>query len=72
LVKEDEVTYNVDADFLNAAHINEIGVDRYPGQPDSDSQVCAVDDFELKEVTISIHDSDGTLFYIRTLLILLS
>jgi hypothetical protein len=59
--EEDETAYNVAvADFLNAPHINEIDVSHYTGQPDSYIQVRAVDDFEVKEVTVSIQNSDGT------------
>jgi hypothetical protein len=59
--EEDETAYNVAvADFLNAPHINEIDVSHYTGQPGSYIQVRAVDDFEVKEVTVSIQDSDGT------------
>ena len=59
--EEDESAYNVAvADFFNAPHINEIDVSHYTGQPDSYIQVRAVDDFEVKEVTVSIQNSDGT------------
>lgn len=41
-------------------HINEIDLSHYTGQPDSYIQVRAVDDFEVKEVTVTIQNSDGT------------
>ncbi len=59
--EEDETAYNVAvADFLNAPHIDEIDVSHYTGQPDSYIQVLAVDDFEVKEVTVTIQNADGT------------
>ena len=59
--KENESAYNVAvADFLNAPGINEIDLSHYTGQPDSYIQVRAVDDFEVKEVTVAIQNSDGT------------
>ena len=59
--EENETAYNVAvADFLNDPHINKIDVSHYTGQPDSYIQVCAVDDFEVKKVTVSIQNSDET------------
>jgi len=59
--EENETAYNVAvADFLNAPSINEIDVSNYTGQPDSYIQVRVLDDFEVKEVTVSIQNSDGT------------
>ena len=53
--------YNVAvADFLSAPHISEIDVSNYTGQPDSYIRVRAVDDFEVKEVSVSIRNADGT------------
>lgn len=53
--EEGETAYNVAvADFLNAPHINEIDVSKYTGQVGSYIQVRAVDDFEVKEVTVTI------------------
>jgi len=61
LADEKKSAYNVAvADFLNAPHINEIDVSHYTGQPDSYIQVRAVDDFEVKEVTVSIQNADGS------------
>ena len=59
--EEGETAYNVAvADFLNAPLINEIDVSHYTGQPNCNIQVRAVDDLEVKEVTITIQNSDGT------------
>jgi hypothetical protein len=59
--EEGETAYNVAvADFMNAPHINEIDVSHYTGQPDSYIQVQAVDDFEVKEVSVTIQNADGT------------
>ncbi len=59
--KEGQTAYNVAvADFLNAPSINEIDVSNYNGQPGSYIQLRAVDDFEVKEVTVSIQNADGT------------
>lgn len=59
--EEGESAYNVAvADFLNAPYINEIDVSKYTGQPSSYIQVRAVDDFKVKEVTVTIQNSDGT------------
>ena len=59
--EEGETAYNVAvADFLNAPLINEIDVSHYTGQPGSYIQVRAVDDFEVKEVTVTIQNSDAT------------
>lgn len=60
-VKEGKTAYNVAvADFLNAPSINEIDVSKYNGQIGNYIQVRAVDDFEVKEVTVTIQNSDGT------------
>ena len=59
--EEGETAYNVAvADFLNAPLINEIDVSHYTGQPNSYIQVRAVDDFEVKEVTVTIQNADAT------------
>jgi len=59
--KEGETAYNVAvADFMNAPHIDEIDVSHYTGQSGSYVQIRAVDDFEVKEVTIIIQNADGT------------
>ena len=59
--KEGETAYNVAvADFMNAPHIDEIDVSHYTGQPGSYIQTRAVDDFEVKEVTVIIQNADGT------------
>lgn len=59
--EEGKSAYNVAvADFLNAPNINEIDVSKYTGQPNSYIQVRAVDDFMVKEVTVTIQNSDGT------------
>ncbi|WP_321516792.1 hypothetical protein [Marinifilum fragile] len=58
---ENKSAYNVAvADFFNAPYINEIDVSNYTGQPDSYIQIRAVDDFEVKEVTVNIQNADGT------------
>ena len=58
--EEGETAYNVAvANFLNAPLINEIDVTNYTRQPNSYIQVRAVDDFEVKEVTVTIPNADG-------------
>ncbi len=58
--KEGQTAYNVAvADFLSAPYINEIDVTYYNGQPGSYIQLRAVDDFEVREVSVSIQDADG-------------
>ncbi len=61
VAKEGQTAYNVAvADFLNAPYINEIDISNYTGQPGSYIQLRAIDDFEVKEVTVSILNADGT------------
>ncbi|MFT3739093.1 MAG: hypothetical protein QM786_10065 [Breznakibacter sp.] len=59
--KEGQTAHNVAvADFLNAPSINEIDVSKYTGQPDSYIQIRAIDDFNVKEVSVAIQNADGS------------
>ena len=59
--QDGKTAYNVAvADFLNAPSINEIDVSHYTGQPGSYIQIRAIDDFLVKEVSVAIHNGDGT------------
>ena len=60
-IEDVDTAYDVAvADFLNAPYINGIDVSHYTGQVNSYIQVRAVEDFEVKEVTVTIQNSDGT------------
>jgi Na+-transporting NADH:ubiquinone oxidoreductase subunit NqrF len=59
--KECETAYNVEvADFINAPHTDEIDMNHYTGQPGSYIQIRTVADFEVKEVTVTNQNTDGT------------
>jgi hypothetical protein len=54
--------YNVAvADFMHAPNIDEIDVTNYSGAAGDTIRIRATDDFEVKQVTISIHNADGSL-----------
>jgi len=54
--------YNIAvADFMNAPVIEEINLNNYSGQAGERITVYATDDFEVKEVTIEIRDSNNML-----------
>ena len=54
--------YNVAvADYLNAPVIKKVNLENYSGQAGEKIVVSAFDDFEMKEVTIEIRQSDNTL-----------
>ncbi|MFT3738135.1 MAG: hypothetical protein QM786_05215 [Breznakibacter sp.] len=59
--QEGRSAYNVAvADFLNAPRINEIDVSHYNGRPGSYLQIHAIDDFMVKDVSVTIRNADGT------------
>lgn len=49
------------ADFLRAPKIAKVDVTAYTGQPGGTIRIHAIDDFKVKEVTVTILNSDGTL-----------
>lgn len=54
--------YNVAmADYLNAPVIRKVNLEKYSGQAGEEIVVSAFDDFEMKEVTVEIRQSDNTL-----------
>ena len=59
--QEGESAFNVAvADFFNAPSIHEIDVSNYTGQPGSYIQIRAIDDFSVKEVSVTIQNADGS------------
>jgi hypothetical protein len=60
--KDLENAYNVAvADMLHAPNIAEIDVTNYYGHVGDTIRIQATDDFEVKQVTVTIHNSDGSL-----------
>ena len=60
--KEGQSAYNVAiADFFNAPDIESINLSGYTGQAGQEIVVRAIDDFRVKEVSVDIYNSDGTL-----------
>jgi hypothetical protein len=54
--------YNVAvADFLHAPDIDEIDVTNYHGAVGDTIRIRVTDDFEVKQVTVAIHNGDGSL-----------
>ena len=49
------------ADFLNAPDIEDIDLSGYTGRPGQVIRIKVVDDFQVKTVTVTIHNEDGTL-----------
>ena len=49
------------ADFLHAPDIDEIDVTHYHGASGDTIRVRVTDDFEVKQVTVAIHNGDGSL-----------
>jgi hypothetical protein len=62
VAKPGRSAYNVAiADFFNAPKIESINLTDYTGLAGQSIIVTATDDFEVKEVTVAIYNSDGTL-----------
>jgi hypothetical protein len=60
--KELQSAYNVAvADLLHAPNIAEIDVTNYHGHTGDTIRVQVTDDFEVKQVALAIHNSDGSL-----------
>ena len=60
--KVGQSAYNVAvADFFNAPEIDSVDFTLYTGQPGEKILVRATDDFQVKQVTVAIYNSDGSL-----------
>lgn len=61
IAKDGKTVYNVTiADFRNAPLIDEIDVSKFTGHSSSYIQIRAINDFMVKDVIVSIQNSDGT------------